>query len=558
MIFRIIFKSAGMLSAMLVLGLFLPGCSDDDDDRRSDSDESGDSEVVSSSGNESKEASVEDQLFSKAPRMTDYRPSPPPRTGPILDIYCTVAGRMEIQGPASKMLGVNESKYPRVRCVLGREDGSAANLFQVRFEPADGSPGTIRIFRVKPGEAEILRTLESGSGGSWILRVRDRAEKIRRPETVKPKSRPDKPVKEPLKVTVKEPVREPVKAPSQKPVKESVIKPAKEPVKTPVVEPVKEPVVKPVKEPVKPKIPVKEPIAAIRYATPEALAQYQKALKERTSNCIGKNVEWTLEFFNVAGSEKGYLLVARSRSGLEIEATFPTESTASLLKLDRGSIIRLKGKVGTYRRLEPSKISRFLGIETSGGEIVLEKPSVALAKKKQIEEFQKTSVPRSKKQTIVFVADRSGSMIDSFDTLKSELVRTIAGLNAGHSYHFIFMTKKFKELPSTKAVPALGRIKKLTANYLNAQIASGQTSPIPSINRAFDVLQGVKGDKIILIVADGFADDGAALLQAIAAKNKDRSVKVFTILWNGNDATGKTLKQIGSENGGKFMSWKSK
>lgn len=155
---------------------------------------------------------------------------------------------------------------------------------------------------------------------------------------------------------------------------------------------------------------------------------------------------------------------------------------------------------------------------------------------------------------IVFVMDRSGSMLDGFDQVRNELLHTIAKLQPDQDFHVIFFSDgKPVENPPHQLVHAEYEYKQQAAKFLDNVQAAGQTDPLPAIGRAFDVLAGQKGGKVIFLLTDGAFPDNQKVLDLINKRNADKGVTIITYLFGdrSKDATA-NLKRIATENNGKF------
>lgn len=158
---------------------------------------------------------------------------------------------------------------------------------------------------------------------------------------------------------------------------------------------------------------------------------------------------------------------------------------------------------------------------------------------------------------VVFVIDRSGSMADTFDRLRMELLRTISGMNNQQDFHVVFFASGNPvENPPQQLVPASIEYKQAASKFLATVQPIGQTDPVPALKRAFDVLgkaDARKKGKVIFLLTDGAFPDNPKVLDLIRSRNADKSVSIFTCQYNdrSQDAAA-TLRRIASENRGKF------
>lgn len=172
---------------------------------------------------------------------------------------------------------------------------------------------------------------------------------------------------------------------------------------------------------------------------------------------------------------------------------------------------------------------------------------------------------------IVYVIDRSGSMLNSFPYLLSELNQSIDRLSPQQYFHVIFFdgftdeqlisarrrlgpkfdgesdfyrAGRFIETLPRKLVPAIQVYKEKTKHYLDLVEAEGQTDPVPAMKRAFEL-----EPDLIYFLTDG--EFNPVLLEHLARWNRDHKVRIFTLafVFQGNT---RLLKQIAQDHGGKY------
>lgn len=165
---------------------------------------------------------------------------------------------------------------------------------------------------------------------------------------------------------------------------------------------------------------------------------------------------------------------------------------------------------------------------------------------------------------VVYMIDRSGSMVAGFDQVRGELLKSIAALDGRQYFHVIFFGgRRPQENPARKLVPATEANKQAARAFIETIASSGVTQPIPAVNRAFDVLLKARKSrpgKLIYMLTDGdftgemrFTDN-EAVLAAIRSRNADKKAVIHTLLYGKRSAEGeKVLKAIAEENGGKYL-----
>ncbi len=163
---------------------------------------------------------------------------------------------------------------------------------------------------------------------------------------------------------------------------------------------------------------------------------------------------------------------------------------------------------------------------------------------------------------VVYLVDCSGSMLDALDVVKHEMVRSISFLDSseGQTFHVLFFSDgKPVENPSRRMVPATEGNKRAAAKFMGgvrAASTTGQTNPIPGLQRAFRALQSVPADKkgkVIYLLTDGEFYDNERVLQAVRKLNAAGKVRIYTALYGSRSPMAiKTLKQIARDSGGEF------
>jgi hypothetical protein len=160
---------------------------------------------------------------------------------------------------------------------------------------------------------------------------------------------------------------------------------------------------------------------------------------------------------------------------------------------------------------------------------------------------------------IVYVIDRSGSMIDTFREVKTEMLRSIGLLQDSQSFHIIlFAHGKPLEPKNRNLKRATYENKMAASDFLEPIFAVKDTNPVGAINRAFDVLSQARGrGRLIYLLTDAGFDDNQAVLDAISEKNAslrgDKKVLINTFLYGSKpEEAVRVMKQIAAENGGKY------
>lgn len=172
--------------------------------------------------------------------------------------------------------------------------------------------------------------------------------------------------------------------------------------------------------------------------------------------------------------------------------------------------------------------------------------------------FFGTGLPRRGVSRIIYIVDKSGSMLKTFDFVKAELVRSVKALSPQQQFHVIL----FADGPATELVidgtsklrHATPKNKEVLEEWMNDKSPAstlGQTDPQVSMKKAL-ALAGTSEPTLIYLLTDGlFPKDTQTLLQKT---NTSKKVMVNTILFGEGDKpevqAEKLLKDISKENGG--------
>jgi uncharacterized protein with von Willebrand factor type A (vWA) domain len=146
---------------------------------------------------------------------------------------------------------------------------------------------------------------------------------------------------------------------------------------------------------------------------------------------------------------------------------------------------------------------------------------------------------------IVYVVDRSGSMMTTFEAVRQELRKSIAGLRRSQRFHVIFFNagQPVENRPK-KLVPATSAQQQRLLEFVATIQAEGGTDPIPAMERAF----AVKPD-LIYFLTDG--DFDPLLLEKLRQWNRGQRVRIFALAYV-SEAGRVLLEQIAREHNGEF------
>lgn len=154
---------------------------------------------------------------------------------------------------------------------------------------------------------------------------------------------------------------------------------------------------------------------------------------------------------------------------------------------------------------------------------------------------------------VAYVCDASGSMLNKFPALKSELRKAIDVLRPSQSFSIVFFSDPDRKVQSLgpALLPATPDLKRNAYKFLDSVSTSGSTDPIPGLELAFK-----QKPQLIYLLTDGDFPDNAAVLKRIKELNRDKLVKINTIVFVDVSNAEKTIvdlmQQIARENGGVF------
>lgn len=147
---------------------------------------------------------------------------------------------------------------------------------------------------------------------------------------------------------------------------------------------------------------------------------------------------------------------------------------------------------------------------------------------------------------IVYVVDRSGSMIDTFVYVQAELKRSISALRRSQKFHVIFFNAGPPlEYPPKRPVAAIEAHKTEFFKFLETVAPGGGTKPEGAMNRAL----ALEPDLVYLL------SDGVGFQQSLHRRldewNADRKARIYTIAYL-DRAGSQMLEQIAREHDGEF------
>lgn len=151
-------------------------------------------------------------------------------------------------------------------------------------------------------------------------------------------------------------------------------------------------------------------------------------------------------------------------------------------------------------------------------------------------------------RNVVYVVDRSGSMLNTFGGVVKELKQSIGALRRSQRFHLIFFNSGAPlENPPRRMVSAIAAQKEAAFQFLQGITPAGDTDPRPALRRAF----AVEPDLIYFLTDGEFEEYAQSLFAMLDQLNKQRKVRIFTIAYV-NQAGGVVLERIAREHDGEY------
>lgn len=162
-----------------------------------------------------------------------------------------------------------------------------------------------------------------------------------------------------------------------------------------------------------------------------------------------------------------------------------------------------------------------------------------------------------KLRDVVYVIDRSGSMINKYDNVRQEMIFSVARLNEKQRFNVVlFSDGEPIQLQKGRLVAASRVGKRRLVRFLEPVLANGKTDPVPALEAAFSALKADRdpqGGQAILLLTDASFPDNDAVLECIRKHNADAKVAIFTFLYGDRPPEAvAVMKRIATDNHGQY------
>ncbi len=187
-----------------------------------------------------------------------------------------------------------------------------------------------------------------------------------------------------------------------------------------------------------------------------------------------------------------------------------------------------------------------LGIGTTGGDLGKDGFSIPLGGAGP--EFFGLGGEARGARNIVYVVDRSGSMLNTFSGVVRELKESIGALRRTQRFHVIFFNSGAPlENPPRRLVSAVRSHRRAAFRFLDQIAPMGGTDPRPAMRRAF----AVEPDLIYFLTDGEFEGHAQSMFSMLDKLNRMRDVRIFTIAYV-NQRGGAVLERIAREHNGEY------
>ncbi len=199
----------------------------------------------------------------------------------------------------------------------------------------------------------------------------------------------------------------------------------------------------------------------------------------------------------------------------------------------------------TIKSIKPDDL-KILGVGTAGGDVGDDSFTIPLGGSGP--DFFGLGGEARGARRIVYVVDRSGSMLSTFSGVVNELKESIGALRRTQRFHIIFFNAGSPlENPPRRLVSAVRSHKRAAFEFLDQIAPMGGTDPRPAMRRAF----AVEPDLIYFLTDGEFDAHAQSMFSMLEKMNRLRDVRIFTIAYV-NQRGGAVLERIAREHNGEY------
>ena len=156
---------------------------------------------------------------------------------------------------------------------------------------------------------------------------------------------------------------------------------------------------------------------------------------------------------------------------------------------------------------------------------------------------------------MIFVIDRSGSMMQDMSPLRYELKKAVRMLKPEQRFALVLFTSgEPREFVPGRLVPADTANKDQFFEYADTIDAGGRTDPIPALKRAFALAKSAPKSQYtaVCLLSDGVFPDVEAVVEFVRQATRDTNIHVFTYLYGQQKDAEIMMKRIAHEGKGSY------
>ncbi len=288
---------------------------------------------------------------------------------------------------------------------------------------------------------------------------------------------------------------------------------------------------------------------------------------------IGQSVRWTLTVVSVRpAADEGFIVLARRESGQPVAVRLRADEKDRAMACRIGKPITFAGRIvevhpmidrtawDSLFRDAPASPKGLAGIVLDGSPPT--KPGAAPLKTAPVQTAGAGPAvvffgAKAQAKNVIYLTDRSGSMIDTFDQVKLEMLRSIGRLRPTQRFRVLLMAdgppKGFPRVKASTTTTARRDNKISAGKFIDSALAEGMTDPLPALKDAFATAKAADGPTVIFLLTDGVFNDNDRVLAEVAQAKLPQSVVIHTILFGNQPPEAvEVMKKIAKQTGGEY------